>query len=71
MEDKKWYAVDVTWNDVVSSQKISTDWFLVGSETKVKGVPFEKNHIISHERLGVVYEGGPELSKDAYQAQEE
>lgn len=68
MEDKNWYAVDLTWNDTLSNKEISTDYFLVGAKTKIKGTIFENNHIVSAERLGIKYSGGPELSIEAYKS---
>lgn len=66
MEDENWYAVDLTWNDALSNKEISTDYFLVGARTKIKGTIFENNHIVSAERLGIKYSGGPKLSAEAY-----
>lgn len=66
MEDEKWYAVDVTWNDAVTKDEPSTAWFLIGSETKVTSKTFGESRTISNKRLNTVYEGGPELNKDAY-----
>ena len=52
MEDGKWYAVDVTWDDpsvvgrydVVSGHE-SHDWFLLGSTTEVEsGLTFIESH---------------------------
>lgn len=66
MEDKKWYAVDVTWNDALTKDKPNTTYFLIGADTKVLGKAFGESRTISNERLGIVYEGGPELSQSAY-----
>lgn len=42
MEDGVWYAVDATWDD---KSKISYDYFLVGSDTKVvSSTVFSQNH---------------------------
>ncbi len=42
MDDGKWYAVDVTWDD---QTKISYSYFLVGSSTEVTGSKtFSQNH---------------------------
>ena len=51
MENGKWYAIDVTWDDpamegnynLVSGYECQ-DWFLVGSTTDVKGLPFIESH---------------------------
>jgi len=51
MENGKWYAIDVTWDDptvngirnVVSGFE-SHDWFLVGSTTVIDGLPFIESH---------------------------
>ena len=73
MEDNKWYAVDVTWNDSLSNQnkKVCTDYLLVGSKTKIGRNYFEVNHIESTVKLGIEYSGRPELSIDAYQKETE
>lgn len=85
MENGKWYAVDVTWDDptvngirtVVSGHE-SHEWFLVGSTTDVGGFTF----IESHPELwfeGFRSEGsyswdvlpGPQLATSAWTPQED
>lgn len=48
MEDDKWYAVDVTWDDPVltggSSGDGRADCFLIGADTQVEGESFDNNH---------------------------
>ena len=51
MENGKWYAIDVTWDDpsmpgnnnFVSGYECH-DWFLVGSTTDIEGLPFIESH---------------------------
>jgi len=50
MDDGKWYAVDLTWNDQDQIGKIFYDYFLVGSDTVASnfdGKTFSKTHIPS------------------------
>ena len=57
MEDGKWYAVDVTWNDpivdvgyVKESGAENHKWLLLGKKDIVSsGLTFEKSHVISIE----------------------
>lgn len=72
-----WYAVDVTWNDPTVSGKSDRvsgyereDYFLVGSETEIAGMPFITSHPVSNtvSSGGVAFTNGPELSKDKYDA---
>ena len=51
MDDGKWYAVDVTWNDPVSKYKFdalsgleSHDWFMIGRNSIVNGMLFSETH---------------------------
>ena len=44
---KQWYAVDVTWN---TSYKKNL-YFMVGSNTEINGVKFEKNHIAGFKQF--------------------
>lgn len=53
VEDGKWYAVDVTWNDPGSRDKAlsgfeNEDWLLVGAETSIKGMPFLSSHPVAN-----------------------
>ncbi len=50
MEDNKWYAVDVTWDDPIggSTSKIRTDYFLIGSGTVVSNMTFSQSHVVDY-----------------------
>ncbi len=73
MDDGKWYAVDVTWNDA-GDRAGNYDYFLIGSDTVNRGLKFSESHLVSHdwENIdnidGKTVEGFeyPELSKTAY-----
>lgn len=78
--DKKWYAVDVTWDDPLVAGKNSLvsgyenkDYFLVGSNTQIKKVVSGKTRSIAFGQSHVPDKeediGGfnyPTLSKEAY-----
>lgn len=57
MEDGKWYAVDVTWNDKDTDEP-STDYFLVGRNSKKSAfsTPFCESHLPSGHFSGGNYE---------------
>lgn len=72
--DGKWYGVDCTWDDPVVSGKSGvvsgherTDYFLVGSSTKVDGKTFAASHVASDD---IMIPGNtlkyPTLEKNAY-----
>ena len=75
----QWYAVDVTWNDPVSSQAGSgpisgfegEDWLLLGSETMVEGAAggectFLDFHPVANNPGAMSFPNGPELCVDRY-----
>lgn len=67
MDDGKWYAVDVTWDD---TSKLVYSYFLVGSETKVtKKKNFSDNHRADGDlsNTGFMIFEYPELSESAYE----
>ncbi len=43
MEDGKWYALDITWDD--RGDHAVTSYFLVGAESIVNGNPFSSTHL--------------------------
>lgn len=67
MEDDKWYAVDVTWDDLTN---VAHTYFLVGSDTVVssEGTTFSQSHIADGDfSFTDIHEFTyPELSKNAY-----
>ncbi len=77
MENGKWYAVDVTWNDPFtgSSAAVSgaehTGYLLVGSETVVNdnGMTFADTHTILNTvtNNGTAFTNGPVLENGAYE----
>ena len=77
MENGKWYAVDVTWNDpsTGSSAAVSgaehTGYLLVGSETVVNdnGMTFADTHTILNTvtNNGTAFTNGPVLENGAYE----
>lgn len=71
MEDDKWYAVDVTWDDPGFQ---SYDFFLVGSQTVVMtgDRTFADTHLANGDfSLSNIHEFTyPELSETAYESQE-
>lgn len=74
MEDDKWYAVDVTWNDPTGGSQtpeMQSKWLLLGSSTPVneKNDTFISTHPVSNaptEDAALTYENGPELSLERY-----
>lgn len=66
MEDGKWYAVDVTWDD---GEPYDFEYFLVGSNTEIWGSTFSESHVPDGQILTtdmaipLVY---PTLSQKAY-----
>jgi len=76
MDDEKWYAVDVTWNDptvygVTSKESGSENenYFLVGSDTEIGGMSFIESHPVSNTVSvnGASFINGPELEEGAYE----
>ncbi|MBO5943928.1 MAG: hypothetical protein J6Q50_01365 [Clostridia bacterium] len=70
MEDNKWYAVDMTWDDPLNND-VSTvyyNYFLVGSETVVGGATFAEGHVSTGERFsaGSFRLTYPTLATDLY-----
>lgn len=57
MDDGKWYGLDITWNDPVSSMSLTDaqsghenhDWLLLGKNSTVNGISFEESHPIKME----------------------
>lgn len=75
--DDQWYAVDVTWNDPVSSLEgdpvlsgnESEDWLLLGSDTVVaEGLTFLQSHPVENLPVskGIAFTNGPVLAAEAY-----
>ena len=69
MDDGKWYAVDLTWDD---GKTIGKNYFLVGSETIVnskKGTMFKDNHFPDGDISNTSYKvfDLPTLSKNSYE----
>ncbi|MBQ2244510.1 MAG: hypothetical protein II320_01580 [Oscillospiraceae bacterium] len=75
--DGGWYAVDVTWNDPVTSLsgdpavsgKESEDWFLLGADSPVaEGLTFLQSHPVENIVIsgGLAFVNGPVLAEDAY-----
>ena len=69
MEDGKWYAVDVTWNDGGNNAANRTKWFLVGGKKVIDGQEFLESHPAENPSgySGVAnFTNGPVLNEDAY-----
>ena len=77
MDDGKWYAVDVTWNDPSAQdveEKVSglenEDYFLVGSSTYIEAddMLFEESHVLRNIVAdgGVEFTNGPILEEVSY-----
>lgn len=75
--DGQWYAVDVTWNDPVSSSAGDVpvsgyeceDWFLLGGDTEIDtGMTFLQSHVVENVVTygGLDFANGPVLAADAY-----
>lgn len=76
MEDHKWYAVDVTWDDPKGATGVMYDYFLVGSETIAEhfdGKTFGETHKANGDfnGAGIVSFGYPELEEQKYVYEEE
>jgi len=69
MDDRRWYGVDVTWNDPDTANIVYTDYLLVGSATAVKGAAFSHSHVALGnlgDSTGVISFAYPALSANAY-----
>lgn len=76
MEDDRWYAVDVTWNDPTSgnagklSGRETTKYLLIGGKTVIdsKGLEFLVSHPAENPVYadGTAFPNGPALSDSAY-----
>ncbi|MDE7327161.1 MAG: putative Ig domain-containing protein [Lachnospiraceae bacterium] len=69
MEDGKWYAVDVTYDDRNDNSANLTKWLLVGSKTVVNRKEFLETHPVhnrSYYAGGTDFTNGPVLSDEAY-----
>lgn len=75
MDDEKWYAVDVTWNDPTVSGVTSAvsgaeneNYFLVGSDTEIGGMSFIESHPVSNTVTlnGASFTNGPKLEASEY-----
>lgn len=66
MEDGKWYALDLTWDDADTG--VGYDFFLIGSDTKDSStnLPFKTSHVAAGDRFYGVSFDYPALSKTAY-----
>ncbi len=67
MDDGKWYAVDVTWDDR-SFGPASTNYFLVGANTEINGKIFSESHKTVKSFDNMIFEGFeyPDLEPLAY-----
>ena len=61
---KQWYAIDVTWNNYYNDPA----YFMLGSNTEIKGVKFGKNHIAGFKQYTVqtYIPSTPVLSSERY-----
>ena len=72
MEDGKWYAVDVTWDDPTggSSGAVSgyenENYLLVGAQTSVNGRTFISSHPVENKVAGIYLTNGPKLEDNCY-----
>jgi len=78
MENGKWYAVDVTWNDpFTGNETIDTKatsgyetekFLLVGTDTKIDGTSFATSHIETNTVTvgGTAFTNGPVLESSAF-----
>lgn len=68
MDDGKWYAVDVTFNDGNDNSANLTKYLLVGGKTVIGGKAFLANHPPENPVYtnGITFPNGPELSDAAY-----
>lgn len=62
--NKQWYAVDVTWNNQYKDPK----YLMLGSETKVDGIKFSKNHLAGFKQYEdqTYTPSTPEFATDRY-----
>ena len=74
-DDRKWYAVDTTWNDPSVSGvtgKVSgyenEDYLLVGGDTVIDGKTFLQTHVVENKvsESGPAFINGPMLASQAY-----
>lgn len=66
MEDGKWYAVDLTWDDIPGSLP-SYDYFLAGSQTRDSdGYAFSRTHDPVGDRFKNTYLKYPQMSSSKY-----
>ena len=76
MDNGKWYAVDVAWNDpTVNNSALgavsgyeSRDYFLIGSETVNGTMKFSDSHVVENYLFvnGLCFSNGPVLSELSY-----
>lgn len=70
MEDNKWYAVDMTWDDPINNNASTVyyNYFLVGSETVSGGETFAEGHVSDGDRFnsGFFSLTYPALATDLY-----
>ena len=61
---KQWYAVDVTWNNYEKDPL----YFMIGSDTEINGVKFERNHEPGFKQYTVqtYIPASPTLANDRY-----
>ena len=52
MDDGEWYAVDVTWDDAGDISG-NYKYFLVGSDTVVRGRKFDESHLVSYDFIHI------------------
>ncbi len=76
MENGEWYAVDVTWNDPVTSGVSSVEsgnecesYLLVGSNTLIGSKRFSTSHTVTNQAVlnGLCYVNEPVISTTAYE----
>ena len=64
--EKKWYAMDTTWNDTTNHE---TDYFLVGENTSITGTTFKDTHNTTNKPsndINIAFTNGPTLSSSSY-----
>lgn len=76
MENGKWYAVDVAWNDPTVNNSMlgavsgyeNRDYFLIGSETVNGAMKFSASHVAENNFFvnGLCFTNGPILSEMSY-----
>ncbi len=63
MENGRWYAVDVTWNDTINTN----DYLLIGEGDYILGTRFEQSHVVIDLFADIALEFTlPEISKTKY-----